>query len=77
MEEDICSQIAGSIRGEVLYNEPLSRHTSLKVGGPADLFVTPADLADLRARFRAQTSQTLEELGERPFAAQHLKAKPL
>jgi UDP-N-acetylmuramate dehydrogenase len=49
LEEDIRSQIAGSIRGEVLYNEPLSRHTSLKVGGPADLFVTPADLADLRA----------------------------
>jgi UDP-N-acetylmuramate dehydrogenase len=41
--------IKGCIRGEVLYNEPLSRHTSLKVGGPADLFVTPADLADLRA----------------------------
>ena len=49
MEEDIRSQIAGSIRGEVLYNEPLCRHTSLKVGGLADLFVTPADLADLRA----------------------------
>jgi UDP-N-acetylmuramate dehydrogenase len=49
LEEDIRSQIAGSIRGEVLYNEPLSRHTSLKVGGPADLFVIPADLADLRA----------------------------
>lgn len=37
------------IRGEVIENEPLSRHTSLKVGGPADIFVTPADLADLRA----------------------------
>jgi UDP-N-acetylmuramate dehydrogenase len=49
LEEDIRSQIASSIRGELLYDEPLSRHTSLKVGGPADLFVTPADLADLRA----------------------------
>jgi UDP-N-acetylmuramate dehydrogenase len=32
----------------VLENEPLSLHTSLKVGGPADLFVIPADLADLQ-----------------------------
>ena len=49
MEENIRSLIKGCIRGEVLDNEPLSRHTSLKVGGPADLFVTPADLADLQA----------------------------
>ena len=48
MEEDIRSLIISRIRGEALENEPLSRHTSLKVGGPADLFVTPADLADLR-----------------------------
>jgi UDP-N-acetylmuramate dehydrogenase len=45
--------IKGCIRGEVLNNEPLSRHTSLKVGGPADLFVTPADLDDLRALMAA------------------------
>lgn len=49
MEENIRSLIKGCIRGEVLDNEPLARHTSLKVGGPADLFVIPADLADLRA----------------------------
>jgi UDP-N-acetylmuramate dehydrogenase len=35
-------------RGEVLHDEPLARHTSLRVGGPADLFATPADLGDLR-----------------------------
>ena len=53
MEENIRSQITGSIRGEVLYDEPLARHTSLKAGGPADLFVVPADLADLRALMAA------------------------
>ena len=41
--------LAGKVRGEVLTNEPLARHTSLRVGGPADLFITPADLADLQA----------------------------
>lgn len=34
-------------RGDLLENEPLSRHTSLKVGGPADLYVTPENLDDL------------------------------
>ena len=27
--------------GQVLQNEPLGRHTTFRVGGPADLFVTP------------------------------------
>lgn len=40
--------ITRKLRGEVLENEPLSRHTSLKVGGAADLFVIPADLDDLK-----------------------------
>lgn len=34
-------------RGELLSNELMSRHTSLRVGGPADLYAIPADLADL------------------------------
>ena len=37
------------LRGETLFNEPLALHTSLKVGGPADIFTAPADLDDLRA----------------------------
>jgi UDP-N-acetylmuramate dehydrogenase len=44
----LCLLIGGAIRGEVLANEPLSRHTSLKVGGTADCLVTPADQADLQ-----------------------------
>lgn len=37
-----------SIRGQLLFNEPMDRHTSLKVGGPADLFALPHDSADLQ-----------------------------
>jgi UDP-N-acetylmuramate dehydrogenase len=48
LEENIRSLITGTIRGEVLYDEPLSRHSSLKVGGPADIYITPADLDDLK-----------------------------
>ena len=34
-------------QGIALHNEPMSRHTSLKVGGPADLYAVPKDLEDL------------------------------
>lgn len=34
--------------GELLENEPLSRHTSLRIGGPADLFALPADRTELQ-----------------------------
>jgi UDP-N-acetylmuramate dehydrogenase len=44
----IRALITGSIRGDVLTDEPLSRHTALRVGGPADIFAVPADMADLR-----------------------------
>ncbi|MCD7981708.1 MAG: UDP-N-acetylmuramate dehydrogenase [Clostridiales bacterium] len=36
--KDLC-QIAGE--GAVLRDEPMSRHTTFRVGGPADFFVTP------------------------------------
>ena len=36
-----------SLRGELKLNEPMSRHTSWRVGGKADRFYTPADLEDL------------------------------
>src|SRR4051812_39819731 len=47
-----------TFRGELLCNEPLARHTSLKVGGPADLFAVPLDREDLR-----KLLQTLEKHG--------------
>ncbi len=36
----------------VLRNEPMARHTSWHVGGPADLFFRPLDVADLAAFLR-------------------------
>ena len=45
----VCDFVRGSLRGEVKQDEPLARHTSLKVGGPADCFALPADRDDLVA----------------------------
>ncbi len=36
------------VQGELLRDEPMSRHTSLRVGGPADLYFVPASLEDLQ-----------------------------
>ncbi len=36
-----------SLRGEMRYDEPLSRHTTWRVGGPARRFYRPADREDL------------------------------
>ena len=38
----------GEIRGEVRFKEPLSFHTSLRIGGTADIFVVPQDVEDIR-----------------------------
>jgi len=35
-------------KGDLLEQEPLSLHTSLKVGGPADVFAVPRDVEDLQ-----------------------------
>lgn len=36
------------LHGTLKYDEPMSRHTSWRVGGPADRFFIPADLEDLK-----------------------------
>lgn len=35
------------MKGEVLFNEPMFRHTTFRIGGPADILVIPEDLEDI------------------------------
>jgi len=41
------SNVPVGLRGRVSFNEPLARHTTWRVGGPADVFFVPADKQDL------------------------------
>lgn len=41
-------RVARELRGQVKWDEPMAQHTGLRVGGPADLFIEPADVADLQ-----------------------------
>ena len=44
--------IAATFEDRVLRDEPMARHTSWRVGGPADLWFTPRDVEDLSAFLR-------------------------
>jgi UDP-N-acetylmuramate dehydrogenase len=49
-----------AIVGDVRRDEPMARHTTMRVGGPADLFVTCDTLADLREAQRICADEGLE-----------------
>ena len=45
--------------GQLLWNEPLSRHSSWRIGGPADLLVEPSSLAQISTLCRYLHKQRL------------------
>ncbi|MDR1713507.1 MAG: FAD-binding protein, partial [Coriobacteriales bacterium] len=45
---DAYCDLEGSIAGSVSYDEPMARHTSYKLGGPASLFIECASVADIK-----------------------------
>src|SRR5471032_451800 len=49
IEKNIADEIAGRVSRATLIRrvEPLAKHTTLRVGGPADVYVEPADENDL------------------------------
>jgi len=46
-----------ALRGVLLLDEPMARHTTWRVGGPAQHYYQPADLADLVAFLQQLSSQ--------------------
>jgi UDP-N-acetylmuramate dehydrogenase len=46
------SFILEGLRGRLLHEEPLARHTSWRVGGPAEHFYQPADINDVAVLLR-------------------------
>lgn len=45
------------LRGNLLSDEPMSKHTTWRIGGPADRYYQPADIEDL-GQFLSQLSET-------------------
>jgi UDP-N-acetylmuramate dehydrogenase len=51
-EKGGASPMLGSICGDIRFKEPLSVHTSLRLGGPADIFIAPENVDDIRHALR-------------------------
>ncbi len=47
LDHDSIKWLASHFGGNVKFDEPMSRHTSLRVGGPAEAFVIPENIEDL------------------------------
>lgn len=45
--EAIVQQLRNLQVGKILLNEPLANHTTMKIGGPADLFIEPSSIGNL------------------------------
>jgi UDP-N-acetylmuramate dehydrogenase len=50
--DTVYAALRTAVRGEIRRDEPLARHTTFRVGGPADLYLLPEDEADLQVMLR-------------------------
>ncbi len=48
VDEMLRNELAAKIKGTVLFDEPMSRHTTMLVGGAADVWIEPAGLEDCK-----------------------------
>jgi UDP-N-acetylmuramate dehydrogenase len=52
MDPDYTKEAQGLIEGRVIFNAPLRRYTSMRVGGPADTLLFPKNTEELRTIVR-------------------------
>jgi UDP-N-acetylmuramate dehydrogenase len=52
------------IKGKVFYDEMMSKYTSIRIGGPADIFILPANLKDLEIILKNRGSCPISIIGE-------------
>jgi len=45
--QELSSSLPKDFKGEALFMEPMKNHTSLRIGGPADIFAVPQDMTSL------------------------------
>ncbi len=48
MDERAIGEFKSMIKGKVATREAIARHTSFRIGGPADIWVEPSDIEDLK-----------------------------
>ena len=48
-----------NIEGKICFNEPMSGHTTLKIGGPAEIFIEPSTIVDLEKLYSCCTREQI------------------
>lgn len=49
ISEEICREIYDNIKdGHIVLNEPMSKHTSFKIGGSADIFIKTGNIEEIK-----------------------------
>ncbi len=56
---ELQGEIERTLRGTIHYDVPMSDHTSLRIGGPADAIAEPVDGADLGGLLRALSAREI------------------
>lgn len=51
--DNVIKQLTDMKIGKVLEQEPLANHTTMKIGGPADLFIVPSSIENIEKRCRS------------------------
>lgn len=57
--KDMVREISKDVNGRILINEPMSGHTSFRIGGPARLYVIPRSVEDLSKLIMVCVSQRI------------------
>lgn len=67
--ENLKNELLEAQVGKVLENEPLANHTTMKIGGPADLLVIPKDVDAVKTIMDQVKNMILNgrSLGEGPI----------
>ncbi|MFH1460460.1 MAG: UDP-N-acetylmuramate dehydrogenase [Candidatus Omnitrophota bacterium] len=58
-KDEIEQQIRQFFKGKILKQEPLSAHTTIKIGGPAQIFLEPYEQNDLEKLIKYLNSQNI------------------
>ena len=59
IKDEVRDRLAREFRGTAHYREPMKNHTSIRIGGQADVFLKPIDLEDLKAVLKIATEEDL------------------
>ena len=59
MGDKLQSLFQDYFAGQLRFDEPLSRHTTIRVGGPADMLLIPKNISDILQALRLAKEQNL------------------